>query len=329
MRNGARPSLTPRPRCCTQARDLGYPSAAVLAQLAAAPLLRRLELASAQVLRAHDSLAPRVRAASDAGGARHGALGFGHLPDTVVRHILSYVPADARARAALVCRGWRVTVSDPRLWTVLDLSPTSGVTCPVTDATLRGAAALARGGLTALCLDFHPALTDEARLEVVTANAGSLRELSLSSWHGRAVEEAHVQELLGAAPQLLSFKVVVEAPVTLAARMLRNEAPFGALQLSTLCVYDDEGNANEAALLSFCSAVPAQAPLRVLRFDALPLRAAVMNALSAAALAHKLLELYVIQCDLSPASVPALARLIRGGVLKTLVINNAFNPLLD
>ena len=143
----------PRPCGCAQARDLGYESAAVLAQLTPPPLLRRLDLASGKVLRARGTLSPRTGAASGDGGMEPSALGFMDLPQAVALHILSYVPADVRARAALVCRAWRVTVADPRLWTVLDLSPASGVAQPVSDATLRGAAALARGGLTSLCLD--------------------------------------------------------------------------------------------------------------------------------------------------------------------------------
>ena len=39
---------------------------------------------------------------------------------------------------------------DPQLWTVLDMSRASGVAHPVSDATLRGAAARARGQLTML-----------------------------------------------------------------------------------------------------------------------------------------------------------------------------------
>ena len=252
----------------------------------------------------------------------------------MVRHILSYVPADARARAALVCRAWRGTVADPLPWTVLDLSPASGVAQPVSDATLRGAAALARGGLTVLCLDDCGALTQEARLEVVTENAGSLRELSCVSVVD--ISGANVLELAGAVPQLAAFKVDMDdVSVADATRMLRNEAPFGALQLRRLCAQgpdNDDGDAplDEADVLAFCSALSAHTSLMELVVEFVPLRtAAVMDALSAAAVACKLLDLELDGCHLSSPLVPALARLIGGGVLKSLSIRNNWDRLLD
>ena len=332
----------PRPRCCTQARNLGFASAAVLAQLEAAPLLRRLDLASDKVLRTRGALAPRDDVARGAGGTRHGALGFLDLPHAVALHILSFVPADARARSALVYRAWRATVADASLWTVLDLSCASGVAQPVSDATLRGAAALARGGLTSLCLDYCDELTDEARLEVVTANAGSLRKLSCLF---ATITGPHVEELAAAAPQLVAFKVDVNESVAEATRMLRNEAPFGALVLRLLSVHyfsdeessdEEDDDVAETRLLAFCSALSAHASLEVLELcNRLPNAPAVMDALSAAALACKLHVLEFSGCDLSQACVPALARLIRGGVLETLLIDNdpdldfATDPLLD
>ena len=308
-----------------QARNLGFASAAVLAQLDAAPLLRRLDLASGKLLSVRGTL--RADTAVGGGGARHGLLGFQHLPDAVVRHILSYVPADARARASLVCRAWRDTVADARLWTVLDLSHASGVVQPVSNATPRGAAALARGRLTVLCLDDCYAVTDEARLEVVTANAGSLRELSCFSG---ILTCAHVRQLAHAAPQLVSLTVDVEAGVAEGTRMLRYDAPFGALQLRKLLIQGNRRLADEADLLAFCAAMSVHATLRWLEINDTPLGApAVIDALSAAALACKLRGLGFCQCNLSPASVPALARVVGGGLLDYFSVLNDGIPLLD
>ena len=108
------------------------------------------------------------------------SIGFAALPHAVVLHVFSCLPADERARAAVICRAWRAAVAEPSLWTRLDLSPASGVRMPVTDAVLRGAAALARGGLKVLILNEceAPLVTQEARLEVVAANSGSLRQMS-------------------------------------------------------------------------------------------------------------------------------------------------------
>ena len=213
----------------------------MLAKLEAAPLLRRLNLVSDQVLSVRSALAPRADTASGAGGTRHGALGFAHLPHAMALHIFSFVPADERARAALVCRAWRVTVADPRLWTVLDLNDvmySSGQWQPASDAKLRGAAALARGGLTVLRLDECNDLTDEARLEVVTANASSLRELSCDCVE--TISSAHVLELARAAPRLVSFNTdVSQASVEEATRMLRNEA-FLACCSCEACALSDQ-----------------------------------------------------------------------------------------
>ena len=338
----------PRPQDC----DLGFASAAAV-RLLEAPLLRRLELASDKVLSARSTLAstrgplaPRADAASVAGGAVPGfALGFAHLPHAVVRHILSFVPADARARAALVCCAWRDTVADASLWTVLDLSPASGVARPVTDATLWGAAALARGGLTALCLDDCFELSEDALLGVVTESAGSLRELSCCmATDDFELRGEHVEELAAAAPLLASFKVDAKASVAVSTRMLRNEAPFGVLQVRRLYVApsdeeeeedddeeeeEDEDEIDEAQLLAFCSAVSAHESLVALELRDIPLDApAVMDAVATAA-ACRLLELRFLSCNLSPASVPPLARLIRSGVLQTFIITNDVAPLLD
>ena len=308
----------------------------MLAQLEAPPLLRRLDLASDRVLSARGVLAPRDNAASGAGSTRRRALGFLDLPHAVALQILSRLPADERARTALVCRFWRSTVADASLWTVLDLSPASGVAQPVTDATLRGAAALARGGLTVLCLDGCYRLSQEAQLEVVTANAGSLRELSckfIDEERRRVFRPADIQALVDAAPQLVSFKVDVCAPVAVSTRILRNEAPYGALELcrlSTLQQQQGEAPLNEPELLAFCTAMSAHTSLAKLDVQWTSLDSlAVIDALSAAALACNLRDLKLEGCDLSPASVPALARLIRGGVLRSLLIDNGEIPLLD
>ena len=306
----------------------------MLAQLEAAPLLRRLELASDKVLRARGALAPRADAASGAGSSRHGVLGFANLPHTVALHVLSFVPADARARSALVCRFWRDTVADAKLWTALDLSPASGVAQPVTDAMLRGAAALARGGLEALCLDGCDELPpQETLVEVVVANAGSLRQLSFASLRCEPFDVWEVEELMSAAPQLVAFKVDVSGFITGVTAILRNEA-FVALQLHELRVYGpeiEEGDAplDEADVRAFRSAVSAHVSLRQLSLVEIPLDALDVTALCSTVLALRLVDLKLDACDLSLASVPALAQLIRGGALKSLGICSNWDPLLD
>jgi hypothetical protein len=108
-------------------------------------------------------------------------VSFASLPPAVQREVLRRMPVDARARAACVCPSWRTTLEDVGLWTRLDLTRSSGVTCTVNAAALRGAAAKARGGLTALDVSGCRAIVAEhystALWHVVVANAGTLREL--------------------------------------------------------------------------------------------------------------------------------------------------------
>ena len=149
-----------------QDRDLGYASA----QLEATRLLARVDGVVNDMNGVRGALLPRHDSA--AGGSLDARLTFGSLPHTVVLAIFDFVPADQRARAALVCRAWRDALADPAAWTVLDLSTVewSGVTLQVTDATLRAAAARANGRLCELYLDNRDALTPAVLLDVVTAN---------------------------------------------------------------------------------------------------------------------------------------------------------------
>jgi hypothetical protein len=93
---------------------------------------------------------PPRRSARVAAAAERASSALSPLPHAVVLHIFSLLPADARARAACVCRGWGYVLSELSLWTRLDLLPSSGVRVRVTDAVLAGAAAKARGQLAAL-----------------------------------------------------------------------------------------------------------------------------------------------------------------------------------
>ena len=259
-------------------------------------------------------------------------LGFASLPHAVALHIFACVPADARARAALVCRAWRDAVTEPSAWARLDLLPTSGVTIALTDAVLRGAAARAQGQLSAILLQSCDELSYAALLEVVTAHAGSLRELTCWSGTGRTgaiirtVEE--VEALARAAPQLRVLHADVHTSVTDAAHLLRNDPP---LRLRNLQIFGaDEGEpAVDADVLTVAAAVLRHASLRRLRLNDVSLRTpAVLDALAAAVTACALPTLWLVGCGLSPASVSALVRMLRGG-LKSLELDNNDELLLD
>ena len=254
------------------------------------------------------------------------------LPHAVALRIFAAVPADARARAGLVSRAWRDAIAEPTVWTRLDLSPRSGVLQPVTDALLRGAAARARGQLTTLRLEEcdAEAVSVAVVLEVLEANTGSLHEL-VYKCAGNIVNPVEViEDIVQAAPHLQSFETEAGLSLEDAIRMLRNEPPFEALRLNIIELDPPaEGDiVDEDALLTFAAAVSAHASLHTLSLDTLTLSPAVWDALSAAALACRLRQLEFDRCRVSPSCIPALARLIRGG-LTTLQIYNNGAQLLD
>jgi hypothetical protein len=132
---------------------------------------------------------PPRRSARVAAVADRASSALSPLPLPLVLHIFSLLPVDARACAACVCRGWCSVLLERSLWTRLNLSHSSGVRVRVTDAVLAGAAAKARGQLSALDVLGCEEITRDALLNVARANAGALRELCVG------VRSGHVQTL--------------------------------------------------------------------------------------------------------------------------------------
>jgi hypothetical protein len=134
------------------------------------------------------------------------------LPPALLRAVFLSLPADARARAACVRRGWRAFLADPSLWLRLDLSTGSGVTCRLNNAAVCAAAARAQGRLEALNIDrssYDVYVLDVAVAvyDVVEANAASLRELSGMYFDVENSPKepdglAELQELVASAPAL-------------------------------------------------------------------------------------------------------------------------------
>jgi hypothetical protein len=248
------------------------------------------------------------------------------LPHAVVLSIFAQLPVDERARLALVCRGWRAALADPALWTRLDVSRTSGVTAAVTDALLRGAAARAGGALRVLDVSGCSRIWRAALRAVVTVHGGSLRELRVC--HG-VCADLHLNHLTGevslmlslgdaesllrAAPQLHVFDAAVDCDSVADARAaLCAEGLLAPLRVRGLRMHntDDDG---EADFLALAADVASHAWLRQLCLRAAPPTPAALGALVDAALARRLAALQLDNCDLSAASAPALARLLRGG----------------
>jgi hypothetical protein len=260
---------------------------------------------------------------------------FTSLPPALQHAILRRLPVDARARCAAVCRGWRTAVSDVSLWTRLDLSRSSGVTCAVNDAALRGAARLARGCLTALDVSGRHDVTDWALLPVITVIAGALTELRACYGGAESALPYAVVEALSRAAPLLR---VLDADVRCesgeeASRLLRNEPPFGPLRVHSLqmscrrLALAEREAAVTASLAEDFGAHDSLSSLELthVRFDT----PGVLDAVVDAALLRRMHTLELSDCELSPPAVPALARLLGGSSLTELRIPNGTLQLLD
>ena len=258
---------------------------------------------------------------------------FAPLPRVLVLHIFSLAPADARARCAAVCRPWRAElVKHPRagrLWARLDLSPSSGVSCTITDDALLGAAALARGRLEALNLEgallnrgYYAAISTEALFEVVAENADTLRELAVGGLGRSYLFSMPEVDAVCAATYghaLQRFEVHTACNPSTARQLLRQEAPYAAVRAWRLRISEfDANNSTPKDFWELTAAVAAHTSLRELSLWGAPLRKpAALDAVVNAALARQLSFVAFYDCSLSPASVPALARLLTSGTALT------------
>jgi hypothetical protein len=258
------------------------------------------------------------------------------LPLALLQNVLARLPVDARARACKVRRAWKVALAERSLWTRLDLSAASGVAVAVTDTVLRGAAARAGGQLEALDLNGCDNVTYAEVLAVVTACGPTLRELrwcgSLNTVETRDLDSHKVDALLRAAPQLRVFDADVCSNSTAeASLLLRGEPPFepfapsfarGVLRVRALSVNDRPEHPVEAAVLALVAAVAGHAWLAALDLANMPLNTEVaLDALVDAALARRLRAVELWACELTPASAPALARLLGGGLSRLAIID--------
>jgi hypothetical protein len=258
---------------------------------------------------------------------------FATLPLPLEHRIFWALPADARGRASCVCRAWRDVLAEPALWTSLDMagvglglggsvSAAGGFGWQRFLAVLRGAAGRARGQLVYLDVSQDDVYLD-VLLPVLTANAGSLRELHLRDVCGNDGAMATVvEEIVPAAPllQVLTAKRVrctwEDAP-----RLLRGELPCalqmrGRLEVDFDTAVDGfprgmERVAPSAAALAEAALQPALFGLQVRSADTA--QPAVMGALADAAVARRLRELSLEFCT-PPAAAP-LARLLAQGSL--------------
>jgi hypothetical protein len=274
-------------------------------------------------------MAPRRRAPKAAVEAVISAdpITFASLPLPLAQRIFLALPVDARGRACCVCRAWRDALADPALWTRLDLSDTCGV-APQQNcvALLLGAAARARGALYRLDASGTLHAFPETLLDVLDANAGSLRELHMQRLYPFDDElslAATVEALVAAAPLLRVLEVGdMCCSWEEASRVMRAEPPFALLRLHAIEVQSDEGEPvggmdRFGPFLTALADVTLQPTLSGVHLwfvdTAQP---ALMNALVDAALARRLPELWLEH--FSPPAAAPLARLLTEGALTRL-----------
>jgi hypothetical protein len=246
------------------------------------------------------------------------------LPLAVALKILALLPVDCRLRCAEVSRAWRAALTDCGVWARLDFSPTNGVVARVTNALLLAAAARAGGALQALDLSNCNGNLFEALLRVVADTDASmtLRMRRTGRVLDMFLDDEQVRTLC-AAPQLQRIEADVRCRTREdAVRMLRCEPPFGPLRVHRLLLFMNP--ADDAGVLALASAVLSNTSLRELAFVHAPLHTpAALDVLVDAVVARRLSSLNLASCRLSPASVPALIRLVRDGALKELLVKAA------
>jgi hypothetical protein len=135
-----------------------------------------------------------------------------------------------------------------------------------------------------------------------------------------------VVAVLGAAPRLrfLAADVLCYDGAE-AHRLLRNEGAFAALRVRKLRVDADD----EAGMVALAADLAAHTWLKEVHVYGTPRTIAALDAVVDAALALRLPSLMLYDCNMRPASAPALARLISGGALTELCVFNSVQPLLD
>ena len=285
---------------------------------------------------------------SDAAAAPVGcAASLATLPRSLQHDILARLPPDRRLLLAFVCRSLRDAVNDRDLWSVVDLSSTSGV-ARCTDKLLRAIAAKARCSMRSLdvsgrCLSTYAdcdRLSLRAVVSVAQANQRSLQLLRLllmpyvldvteeGSHRGYSARE--VAHVLKEAPRTRSLEVDV---CDTAAKLLPLFARKKVVLRSIHAEFFEDGKwynqeREEAALRSLvANLADGQTRLTALELSCAPLdNAAQLDALVDAVLRLPALASFGLQAgDVAfDATMPALTRLVNGSArLARLCISRA------
>lgn len=265
------------------------------------------------------------------------AKDFSDVPPQLVLKILMLTPVDERARCCCVCPAWRDALASPALWTRLDLSITSGVTCSFAGkgeegGALRALSARARGdplkpgpGLETLDVTGRRFLFHALR-EVVADNAGSLRELRTISHdvlrvRGEFEEPFHPDDYVHDLQELSSGSALqglvldMSSDYDRAHYILRNAPGFERWCLRRLEIYFDEeteGFPDDLAAELVAHRSLQQLDLRCLTS---PMSSEQLVPLLGAALTLRLSEFCCYECRPTPLVVPALVSLLSGSAL--------------
>ena len=312
----------------TQAQGAGYLSAAASAALDVSALLRRLDSLTADAAAVRNALVLQSRPADNFDGALSNQRGFAALPPLVAQQIFILLSPDQRARSQLVCRAWRDAIADPHVWKRLDMSSIYGGFerrfCRL--AVLRGASARARGQLEAIVLRSYNDVDLADLCYVLKANGGTLRELTFIKGNDTWTA-ARLQHMLRVAPKLHVFYAeLTSVSLGKAVQLLRNDPPFGALRLRRLDVADPKlpRHFNGADVLSLVTSVSQHASLQDLSLASphYDFDVCVLDALAEVVSAHRLQSLQLSGRLMMPESLPALVRMLRSGVFKSLALRH-------
>ena len=259
-----------------------------------------------------------ARAARDASAAAEGWAG---LQRALLLAIFALAPVESRAVAGCVCHSWRDAASDRSLWKRLDL-------VSYNDASVRralgSAAARAGGELEILKLRYFGVVPNPTLSDVLRANRGALREVHVGNFSsavlGTRTDEQDLLWLLRELPSLCGLHIAASCKYSDHGAMLLDEPPYGPLRLHGLRIYSDDSLGDPADLITLLAAYPHEC-LKALSLSGVSLSLpAVAEAMFDAALAFRMTSLDINDCQLCPAAVPALARLVSGNALKSLHI---------
>ena len=242
------------------------------------------------------------------------------LPLAVLQRIFSDVPVDVRLRCIEVSRAWRALLADTSFWTRLDASISSGC-ARFTVQLFRAAVTKAGGQLRFLDLTGRDGLplNPETVCNKVAENATYLTELRVP---GICFDEQLLTAMVVPATRLTHFSCQASIhSFNTSLAMLRNQPPFASVRLTRLFVRQWH---ETSGWPEFASALAGHTYLQQLELCHVHnLNSAVaMEALVDAAISVRLSALTLMYCGCTPATVPALTRLVAHGSLHKLEITN-------